>query len=73
MTPQVMRDAFLFWKKSGKCPGQEICRGIKDGNVMTPFELAKKVNRTNDARYYIAKNPEKTVRKELKKAAESYG
>lgn len=34
-------------------------RGIKDLNVMNSLERAKKVNRTNDARYYIWRFPEK--------------
>lgn len=34
-------------------------RGLKNPNVMNFLQHAKKVNRTNDARYYIAKIPEK--------------
>ena len=34
-------------------------RGIDNPNVMCPFLHSKKVKRTNDARYYIVKSPEK--------------
>ncbi len=44
---------------SGETAVPLAARGIKDGNVMISFELAKKVKRTNDARYYIPKTPEK--------------
>ena len=33
--------------------------GIDNPNVMNPFLHSKKVNRTNDARFYIMKSPEK--------------
>ena len=34
-------------------------RGIGNPNVMYPFLHSKKVKRTNDARYYLVKSPEK--------------
>ena len=47
--------------------------GIDNPNVMNPFLHSKKVQRTNDARYYIAKSPEKAEQTWPERPAGSYG